>query len=183
MFAPFFKMLKMRVPKGAVAQKMVAAGLDPAVLDMDPDGPSPSPPPPDAAAAAASATIPIPAAAAAGTGTSTFSWLPQGGLMAMFTQIDADGNGTLDAQELCAGLKKFGMAEEQCDELMKLADRNNDEKLSLMEFMQGVKKYQKAHPEIDFSGAAADTPEPVEGEGTAAVEAGAAAVEAVVEGE
>jgi len=32
-YAKYFKMLKMHIPKGAVAQKMIAEGLDPAVLD------------------------------------------------------------------------------------------------------------------------------------------------------
>ena len=41
-YTKYFKMLSMHLPKGAVAQKMVAEGLDPAVLDMDPTGPAPS---------------------------------------------------------------------------------------------------------------------------------------------
>lgn len=41
-FTKFFKMLKMHIPKPAVAMKMTAEGLDPAVLDLDPDAPSPS---------------------------------------------------------------------------------------------------------------------------------------------
>ena len=41
-FAKFFKMLKMHLPKGAVAQKMTSMGLDPAILDMDPEQPLPS---------------------------------------------------------------------------------------------------------------------------------------------
>eukprot|EP00937_MAST-01D_sp_MAST-1D-sp2_P001223 g1223.t1 len=38
-FSKYFKMLKMGLPKGAVAQKMVKDNLDPAVLDMDPGRP------------------------------------------------------------------------------------------------------------------------------------------------
>eukprot|EP00617_Octactis_speculum_P022014 CAMPEP_0185766450 /NCGR_PEP_ID=MMETSP1174-20130828/37315_1 /TAXON_ID=35687 /ORGANISM="Dictyocha speculum, Strain CCMP1381" /LENGTH=50 /DNA_ID=CAMNT_0028450153 /DNA_START=1 /DNA_END=150 /DNA_ORIENTATION=- len=41
-FTKYFKMLKMHLPKGAVAAKMVGEGKDPAVLDMDPEGPSPN---------------------------------------------------------------------------------------------------------------------------------------------
>jgi len=41
-FSKYLKMLKMHVPKGAVAAKMTAEGLDPAVLDMDPELPAPS---------------------------------------------------------------------------------------------------------------------------------------------
>ena len=38
--------IKMHLPKAAVAMKMSAEGLDPAVLDMDPSSPAPSAPPP-----------------------------------------------------------------------------------------------------------------------------------------
>jgi hypothetical protein len=41
-FAPFFKMLKMGIPRPAVEQKMGLAGVDPRVLDMDPNSPSPN---------------------------------------------------------------------------------------------------------------------------------------------
>ena len=41
-FSKYLKMLKMHVPKGAVAAKMTAEGLDPAVLDMDPELPAPN---------------------------------------------------------------------------------------------------------------------------------------------
>jgi hypothetical protein len=40
-FKKYFKMLKMHLPKGAVAQKMAAEGLDSAVLDLDPNSPAP----------------------------------------------------------------------------------------------------------------------------------------------
>ena len=40
-YEKFFKMLKMHVPKGAVAAKMQAEGLDPAVLELDPTQPQP----------------------------------------------------------------------------------------------------------------------------------------------
>ena len=40
-YAPYFKMLKVRMPKQAVANKMVKDGLDPKVLDMDPEQPVP----------------------------------------------------------------------------------------------------------------------------------------------
>lgn len=43
-FAKFFKMLKIHLPRGAVEQKMLSEGVDPAVLDMDPDEPSPNQP-------------------------------------------------------------------------------------------------------------------------------------------
>mmetsp|Transcript_58 Transcript_58/g.66 ORF Transcript_58/g.66 Transcript_58/m.66 type:complete len:1291 (-) Transcript_58:357-4229(-) len=41
-YAKFFRMVRMHVPRMAVAAKMAAEGLDPAVLDMDPHGPAPS---------------------------------------------------------------------------------------------------------------------------------------------
>jgi hypothetical protein len=41
-FSKFFKMLQMQVPKGAVALKMKAEGLDTSVLNMDPNLPTPS---------------------------------------------------------------------------------------------------------------------------------------------
>ena len=41
-YTKFFKMLSMHLPRGAVEQKMVAEGLDVAVLDMDPEKPLPS---------------------------------------------------------------------------------------------------------------------------------------------
>jgi hypothetical protein len=41
LYAKFFKMLRMHLPKGAVALKMKAEGFDSAVLDMNPDAPSP----------------------------------------------------------------------------------------------------------------------------------------------
>jgi hypothetical protein len=40
-YKKFFSMIRMHVPKGAVALKMQQEGLDPAVLDMDPTGPAP----------------------------------------------------------------------------------------------------------------------------------------------
>ena len=40
-YARFFKMLAMRMPRGAVEQKLAAEGLDPAVLDLDPSKPAP----------------------------------------------------------------------------------------------------------------------------------------------
>lgn len=43
-YTKYFKMLKMHLPRGAVAQKMVADGRDPQILDMDPNGPSPNQP-------------------------------------------------------------------------------------------------------------------------------------------
>ena len=43
-FTKYFKMLKMHLPRGAVAQKMVADGLSSDILDMDPDEPSPNQP-------------------------------------------------------------------------------------------------------------------------------------------
>ncbi|KAJ1462998.1 formin homology 2 domain-containing protein [Pelagophyceae sp. CCMP2097] len=42
-FAPYFKMLAMHLPRGAVEQKMRADGLDPKVLDLDPSKPMPAP--------------------------------------------------------------------------------------------------------------------------------------------
>ena len=42
-YAKFFKMLKMHVPKMAVAGKMAAEGLDASVLDLDPTKPAPAP--------------------------------------------------------------------------------------------------------------------------------------------
>jgi hypothetical protein len=44
-------MIRMHVPKQAVAMKMQSEGLDPSILDMDPTGPAPAggmsaPPPP-----------------------------------------------------------------------------------------------------------------------------------------
>ena len=41
-YKKFFKMLKMHIPKGAVAQKMAAEGLDSSVLDLDPSSSLPS---------------------------------------------------------------------------------------------------------------------------------------------
>jgi hypothetical protein len=41
-FATFFKMVRMGVPKGAVMNKMTAAGLDPSYIDKDPNSPSPN---------------------------------------------------------------------------------------------------------------------------------------------
>ena len=41
-YGKFFKMMKAGVPKPAVANKMVAEGLDPAILDMDPNKPAPA---------------------------------------------------------------------------------------------------------------------------------------------
>ena len=43
-FLKYFKMLKMHLPRGAVEQKIIADGLDPEFLDMDPEGPSPNTP-------------------------------------------------------------------------------------------------------------------------------------------
>ena len=40
-YGRFFKMLKMGVPPQAVANKVAAEGLDPAVMSRDPEGPSP----------------------------------------------------------------------------------------------------------------------------------------------
>jgi len=40
-YKKFFAMIRMHVPKGAVALKMQQEGLDAAVLDMDPTGPAP----------------------------------------------------------------------------------------------------------------------------------------------
>ena len=40
-YSRYFKMLNMHLPKGAVAQKMSAEGLDAAVLDLDPTKPAP----------------------------------------------------------------------------------------------------------------------------------------------
>jgi hypothetical protein len=41
-FKPYFKMLKMRLPKGAVVQKMLSDGKDPSILDLDPEKPLPA---------------------------------------------------------------------------------------------------------------------------------------------
>jgi hypothetical protein len=41
-YKPYFKMLKMGLPKGAAQQKMIKDGKDPAILDMDPEKPLPS---------------------------------------------------------------------------------------------------------------------------------------------
>ena len=51
-FAKYFKMLKMHLPRGAVEQKMMAEGMNPAVLD-DPEAPSPNATAPASAAPAA----------------------------------------------------------------------------------------------------------------------------------
>ena len=40
-YALFFKMLKIGMPKPAVANKMIKDGFDPAILDLDPDQPVP----------------------------------------------------------------------------------------------------------------------------------------------
>lgn len=40
-YGKYFKMLNMGVPKIALAPKLLAEGLDPAMLDHDPEGPSP----------------------------------------------------------------------------------------------------------------------------------------------
>lgn len=42
-YAKYFKMLRMHIPKPAVAAKMTAEGVDPAILDMDPEGPAVAP--------------------------------------------------------------------------------------------------------------------------------------------
>jgi hypothetical protein len=57
-FAPYFKMLKMGLPKGAVKHKMTKEGLDPAVLDMDPEKPPNSAKPKAAGAAVAKKVVP-----------------------------------------------------------------------------------------------------------------------------
>jgi hypothetical protein len=41
-YAPFFKMMRMGVPSGAIKQKMSLAGADPSMLDRDPSSPSPN---------------------------------------------------------------------------------------------------------------------------------------------
>ncbi|KAH8076715.1 hypothetical protein JL721_739 [Aureococcus anophagefferens] len=41
-YAKYFKMLKMHLPRGAVEQKMIAEGMDPKVLDLDPTKPAPA---------------------------------------------------------------------------------------------------------------------------------------------
>jgi len=41
-YTKYFKMLKMHLPKPAVAMKCTADGVDPAILDLDPNSPSPS---------------------------------------------------------------------------------------------------------------------------------------------
>ena len=46
--AKYFKMLKMHLPKAAVAIKMTAEGLDPYLLELDPTQPRPSPSEPEA---------------------------------------------------------------------------------------------------------------------------------------
>ncbi len=40
-YKKYFKMLSMHLPRGAVEQKMIADGLDAAILDLDPDQPAP----------------------------------------------------------------------------------------------------------------------------------------------
>ncbi|KAJ8602977.1 hypothetical protein CTAYLR_001484 [Chrysophaeum taylorii] len=40
-FGKFFKMIKLHIPKMAVAAKMASEGLDPAILDRDPNSPAP----------------------------------------------------------------------------------------------------------------------------------------------
>ena len=42
LYTKYFKMLKMHLPKMAVAMKATADGVDPAILDLDPNSPSPS---------------------------------------------------------------------------------------------------------------------------------------------
>uniref|UniRef100_A0A7S2RF41 FH2 domain-containing protein n=1 Tax=Mucochytrium quahogii TaxID=96639 RepID=A0A7S2RF41_9STRA len=46
-YGPFFKMLAVKVPKQAVVNKLLAKGLDPKYLDMDPDSPAPASEPPE----------------------------------------------------------------------------------------------------------------------------------------
>ena len=41
-YEKYFKMLSMHLPRGAVEQKMIADGLDTAILDLDPDQPAPT---------------------------------------------------------------------------------------------------------------------------------------------
>ncbi|ETV92250.1 hypothetical protein H310_13477 [Aphanomyces invadans] len=42
MYATYFTMQRLRMPMGAIRQKMLMDGLDPDILSMDPEGPSPS---------------------------------------------------------------------------------------------------------------------------------------------
>ena len=42
MYAKYFKMLKLGLPKDACKQKMATEGVDPNVMDLDPEGPSPN---------------------------------------------------------------------------------------------------------------------------------------------
>jgi hypothetical protein len=56
-YAPFFKMKKMRVPPPAIKQKMVAAGLDPSMIDKDGSSPAPGGAPPAKARPAGNADL------------------------------------------------------------------------------------------------------------------------------
>ena len=42
MYAQYFKMLRLGVPKPVLQMKMKAEGVDPSVIDMDPMAPSPN---------------------------------------------------------------------------------------------------------------------------------------------
>ena len=50
--------------------------------------------------------------------------------------------GTLSLEELKAALTKdAGMTEADCDMLFKIADKNNNTELTMMEFQKGMKKW------------------------------------------
>jgi hypothetical protein len=58
-FAPYFKMLKMGLPKGAVKHKMQKDGKDPEVLNLDPNQPLPTPKKPEKKEKKPKNTVPV----------------------------------------------------------------------------------------------------------------------------
>jgi len=56
-------------------------------------------------------------------------------LIALFDQMDKDGDGQLDHDEIKAGLKAMGTSDEMVDEMIKSADTDGDGKISQKEWL------------------------------------------------
>jgi len=73
-----------------------------------------------------------------GTGQAIMEWL--------FNEADADGNGTIDKEELVAACQRLGfewMDDKRAEKLMKKADKNEDGVIELEEFKTTAPKFFK----------------------------------------
>ena len=68
---------------------------------------------------------------------------PEAEARAVFSSIDANSDGLLDASELCGALSDSGTTDYELEQLFFALDTNHDNMISMDEFVAGFQKYRR----------------------------------------